>query len=371
MRIAIFGIKKLPAVAGADRVVERVLEHYPTGHDVTVYLIRDGDATLTCTADRHYVYVPALKGKHTRAFSYFFLSCLHFLVKGRAEAAHVQHSDFGLFSALLKLKRGVRIVGTFHGNPYERQKWGPVAKAFLRLSEWFFVRCCDALTSVSPTKTVPGRVVTYVPNGVEPWSPSGEPSAFPYDELGLTKGEYVMFACGRLDSTKGLHHLLRAYKTLERRQRLLVVGDFTHDARYSQEIDLLAAEDERVILCKRLLDRETLFDVLWNADVFVFPSEIEAMSMVLLEAIACRKTTVCSDIAENIAVVGERYPYLFHSGDASSLAAVLTRALDATGRADDDAIPFDEIARRFRWDEIAREYVALLSGSATTPESAR
>src|SRR4051794_17238777 len=102
MRIAVFGIKTLPAYAGADRVVEQVLAHVPDGHDVTVYLVR-GPEQLSCTEDRHYVYIPALRGKHTRAFTFFLLSTLHFLVKGHADVAHVNHSDFGLFCPLLKL----------------------------------------------------------------------------------------------------------------------------------------------------------------------------------------------------------------------------------------------------------------------------
>ena len=354
MRIAIFGIKTLPAFAGADRVAERLVEHLPQ-HDYTIYLVRDDATKLTCSDDRHYVYVPTLKGKHLRAFSFFLLSALHFLVKGRAEVAHVHNSDFGFFCPILRLRRSVRVVGTFHGRPYRRDKWGRGAKAFLQVSERVFIRSCDVLTSVAPME-IAGRDVQHIPNGVDAPEVAEAGNGFDYEGLGLSRGDYVLFACGRLDRTKGLHVLLEAYRALPGQTTLLAVGDFSHDAAYSHEIEESARADDRVVLYRSLLDRPTLFDVTRNASVFVFPSAYEAMSMMLLEAIACRKVVVCSDIPENVAVVGEGYPFLFRSSDSASLAEVLTRAKGA-----DDAVRdvYEEIVSRYRWSEIADRYDSI------------
>ena len=356
MRIAVFGIKTLPAFAGADRVAERLIEHLPQ-YEYTVYLVRGEAAPLRCTERMHYVYVPALKGKHTKAFSFFLLSALHFLIKGRADVAHAHNADFGLFVPIVKLKR-VPVVGTFHGSPYLRDKWGGGARAFLRVSEWVFVRSCDALTSVGPMH-VAGREIVEIPNGID--VPEDAPSTFEYDALGIEKGDYILFACGRLDATKGLHHLLNAYREMDDTRKLLVIGDFSHDADYSRSIEAMAAEDSRVVLHRSLLDRDSLYDVLRQAGIFVFPSEHEAMSMMLLEAIACRTVVVCSDIRENTAVVGDDYPLLFHTKNAASLRAALEVA---PARADDTRSRYAQIVQRFRWDEIAERYDAVLRSVA-------
>lgn len=340
----------MPAFAGADRVAERLIEQLPQ-HTYTVYLVRGDAPPLTCTERMHYVYVPALKGKHSKAFSFFLLSALHFLVKGNADVAHVHNADFGLFVPIVKLKR-VPVVGTFHGSPYLRDKWSAGAKTFLRISEWVFVHSSDRLTSVGPMH-IEGRDIVQIPNGVD--VAEDGPSTFDYDELGLAKGEYVLFACGRLDATKGLHHLLDAYRGLDDQRRLLVIGDFSHDADYSRATEAAAAADPRVVLHRSLLDRASLYDVLRNAAVFVFPSEHEAMSMMLLEAIACRTVVVCSDIPENIAVVGADYPFLFRSRDPESLAATLDRVSDGA----DVQEKYSSIVARFRWDEIAARYDAI------------
>jgi glycosyltransferase involved in cell wall biosynthesis len=358
--VAVLGIKTLPAYAGADRVVEHILDHASPTNAYTVYLIRDGGPPLSCTPTRRYVYLPAMKGKYVRAPSYFLLCCLHFLAKGRYDVAHVHNSDFGIFCPLLKLSRRVRIVGTFHGDPATRDKWNWLAKTFLRASEWVFVRVCDMLTSVSAEKVVAGRAVHHIPNGADV-SASGRRHEAEQQrpDLAVRNGEYVMFACGRLDRTKGLHHPLDAYRDVPTDKRLLVVGDFRHDVKYSAAVEEAGLADPRVVFHKRLLEQSGLREVLRGCSVFVFPSEVEGMSMMLLEGVAHAKVVVCSDIPANVAIVGCDYPFLFASQDRTALRDVLQRALNASGEDWDPGRLRDRITSTFSWDRIVLSYERL------------
>ncbi len=362
--VAVMGIKSLPAFAGADRVVEHLLDRFSPTNEYTVYLVRNGTPVLSCTENRHYVYVPALKGKYLHAVSYFLLCCAHYLVKGRYDSVHVHNSDFGMFCPLLKLKPGGHIVGTFHGDPAPREKWNGLAKAFLRASEAVFVRTCDTLTSVSPDKLVQGRTVHYIPNGTDFSTslPAGG-GDLPYPVPSLPEGNFVMFACGRLDRTKGLHHLLRAYSGLASEMPLLVVGDFSHDSNYSREIERAASADSRVVLQKELLDRTALSAAVRRCAVFVFPSEYEGMSMMLLEAITYAKVVVCSDIPANVAIVGEGYEFKFASEDSAALGAVLEKALDVSAGMWNAARVRDHVAATFSWDRIALAYEEIYEAS--------
>jgi glycosyltransferase involved in cell wall biosynthesis len=366
-RIAILGIKHLPASAGADRVVEQLLGHLSDRHHYTVYLARNTDSPVACDARASYVHVPALRGKYLRAPSYFLLCCVHYLLLGRYDLVHVHNSDFGLFCPLLKLKRRTPIVGTFHGDPALRAKWNRLAKAMLRISEAIFVRCCDALTSVSVEKRVRGRMVEHIPNGIgSAPAPLDVGGASLLSTVGLRDREFVMFACGRLDRTKGLHHLLVAYRDIPSAPRLLVVGDFSHDAGYSNAVESAAADDERVILHPALLDERSLVDVISRCSVFVFPSEVEGMSMMLLEAIAAGALVVCSDIAANLAVVGDDYPHVFRSRDTGGLRIALEEALGRADCSPETQRLRETVAREFRWDRIADAYdtvyMACLAG---------
>lgn len=350
-------------------MVERLLETFAgdPDHAFTVYLMdRPGVRRLPDQPGMRHVYLRYTGGKHLAAFSFFLRCALHALRHRRHyDLLHVHNSDFGLFCPLLRLTQRP-ILGTFHGDPYLRHKWGPFAKAFLRVSERLFVSGCHQLTSVSRFKDhVAGMTgtkrTTYLPNGVDPSGEDPVNAAFDANAYGLVPGEYLLFACGRLDPTKGLHRLLDAYRGSSRGEKLLVIGDFSHDERYSARIREIAAGDPRIVLHPRLLDRERLLDCVRGARAFVFPSEVEAMSMMLLEVVSARTPIVCSDIPENLDVVGEDYAYAYPAFDATALRQRLDDLLAAppSERTALSEALLTRCRREFAWTTIADGYRRL------------
>lgn len=375
MDIAVLGIKNLPAVAGADRVVEKLLENYSPANDYWVYIRQDTPEAATCSGNLHFVHVPALKGKHLGSFSFFLMCCVHYLLKGRYDLAHVHNSDFGLFVPLLRLRPGVRVLGTFHGDPYTRAKWGRLARAYLKFSERCFVQFCHALTSVSRFRSEGAglwsrRDIRYIPNGVDPYWSLPAPEGFSVQSLGVEASGYVLFACGRLDSTKGLHTLLDAWARLETGLKLLVVGDFGHDPAYSRRVNAVIDSREDVVAYRGLLGREELLEVVRQCRLFVFPSEYEAMSMMLLEVISCKRPVVVSDIPENTEVLVDGYPWVFAVGDPEQLAGRLAAALAAPDIDEWTARLFERCMRDFSWPTIAGQYEELFRELGPGPSGA-
>ena len=367
MKIAVLGSKSLPAFAGADRVAENIVQHLPAddGNRYHVYVVRTPaqPRAFDFAPNIRVIPIPALNGKHSKATTFFFLSALHCALVLRPDLVHAHDSAFGPFAWILRVLRpGLPILGTFHGNPYERAKWSRFAKAFLRFSEAAFVRGCHALTTVARAKVaeVQARVKTpieFIPNGVDP-APA-IPQTLLAEKYGLVPGHYLMFAAGRMDPTKGLHHLLDAYDRLRPELPLLVVGGFEgHNREYSDQLLARCRATEHVVLLPKLLTQPELFELVAGAKLFVFPSEIEAMSMMLLEVVSCGVPVLASDIAENVEVVGADYPWLFRNADAADLADKLARFLK-TGPGPEIAAVRERCAREFNWTAIAARYLAL------------
>lgn len=367
MKIAVLGSKSLPAFAGADRVAENIVQHLPAddGHRYHVYVVRTPAQPLPFdpAPNVRVIPIPALDGKHSKATTYFFLSALHCALVLRPDLAHVHDSAFGPFAWILRILRPrMPLLGTFHGNPYERAKWSRFAKWFLRVSEGAFIRACHALTTVARAKVadVQARCKTpieFIPNGVNP-APA-IPHTFLAEKYGLVPGSYLMFAAGRMDPTKGLHHLLDAYDRLRPELPLLVVGGFEgHSQDYSEKLLARCRATEHLVLIPRLLAQPELFELVAGAKLFVFPSEIEAMSMMLLEVISCGVPVLASDIAENVEVTGAEYPWLFRNADPAHLAEQLARFLRA-GPGPEIAGLRERCARDFNWTAIALRYLAL------------
>jgi glycosyltransferase involved in cell wall biosynthesis len=223
----------------------------------------------------------------------------------------------------------------------------------------------DAATAVSRAQAQTlsqryGVEVEYIPNGIdEDTLPDTEDARRILAELGVQPGKFAMFAAARIDPTKGCLTLLQAWRTLDCPQPLLIVGDLWHAPGHEAQLRE-AAEGMDVHFVPRLDDKAVVLGLLASADVFVFPSTIEAMSMMLLEATAVGVPVLASDIPENTDVLPDD-GWLFTAGDADDLARAY-RALKADSEAatrDRCASRSDHVRSCYSWDRIADQYAAV------------
>lgn len=360
LRIAHLGSKGIPSRGGTERVVEAVARRQAAaGHQVTVYGSR-----LVCASGRvggvRVVALPAARHKYLGPVGLQLACALHALTVGRYDVLHLHGAENAFVLPLLRLRYPV--VTTNHGPAYLREKWSPAARAAIRAVDGLSVRLASRATAVSAVQAQElerryGRAVAAIPNGVDADEPVDEAEALALlARLGLEPGAFVLFAAARVDPTKGCHTLIEALAGLDEPPPLLVVGDLHHAPGYEERLRGLAA-GLPVTFVPRLEQKPVLLGLLRRARLFVFPSEVEAMSMMLLEALCQEAPTVASDIPENTSVLPAGFP-LFRAGDAASLGAALRAALglDAAERARRAAEARAWVLARYRWDELAARY---------------
>ena len=356
-KVAYLGIKGLPSKGGAERVVEGIVNHLSRDFDLSVYAsktyARDYDP-----GDIRLIRLANLKGKHVYSFSLSLLSALHALFFEKFDLIHVHNTDSGFIVPLLRLKYNV--IGTSHGYAYKREKWSRLVKNCLRFSEKLFFTWADEATCVSKSitdelKARYGKPVHFIPNGIERPAAAEDPPHLLKHRLKDT--DYICFAAGRVDPTKGCHILLEAFKRIDKDVRLAVIGDFSHKQDYSEQLYSMA--DERTAFIPFIEDREVLFGIIKKAKLFVFPSTVEAMSIMLLEVAALGVPIICSDIPENLAVLEGNTTY-FRSGDAADLAGTITRCLEGYADAAEQAgLTKEWVVRNYDWKNIAKSYKNL------------
>ena len=103
-------------------------------------------------------------------------------------------------------------------------------------------------------------------------------------------------------------------------------------------------------------------ELLSNTYAFVLPSDIEGMSISLLEAMSFGCCCLVSDIRENTEVVENR-ALTFRKGDVSDLREKLIFLLqnpETVQRYRDEAADF--ICGKYNWDEVVRETLKLYQG---------
>ncbi|MEW6382155.1 MAG: glycosyltransferase family 4 protein [bacterium] len=330
IKIAFMGIKGLPSRGGAERVVEPIVHELAGRQKLTVYCNIRYTPQGTNIDGVRLIRIPTLPGKYLQPVSFFILSALHAVFKGDYDLIHLHNVEACFILPLLRIR--YRVIATSHGSPIRaaRSKWGPLARTLMGLTEYPYLLLPNCATSVSQSdaeyfKQLYRREVFYLPNGIQQHPVNPEIARQTLDEMGLRAGEYILFAAGRIDPTKGCHLVLDAFYQLNLNIRLVIVGDLSQVPHYSQNLQQKA--DGRTVFIPHIAEKEKLFGIVRHCRLFVFPSLVEAMSMMLLEVAALGVPLICSDIPENKDVL-DKHALYFRSGNTQDLAQKMRWALE-------------------------------------------
>lgn len=323
MRIAYLGSKGLPSKSGTERVVEAIVSRLYHKHEITVYCDSRYTPKNTKIKGIRLIRIFTIKGKYIQPTFLFLLSAIHALLC-KYDFIHLHSVEACFILPILRLK--YRVVSTSHGIPslHVRRKWGKIARFLMRLMEYPYVYLSTCSTSVSSLdadfiKMRYKRNNIYIPNGVDHNLQFNlKETEDKLLQLGLEPGNYLMFAAGRIDPTKGCHTLLDAVNKLGNPLKLAIVGDLNQVPEYSEHLREIANK-KQVIFIPPISNRGLLFGMVKLARLFIFPSITEGMSMMLLEAASLKTPIICSDIPENKIFPSENVLY-FHSKDTNDLA---------------------------------------------------
>jgi len=217
-------------------------------------------------------------------------------------------------------------------------------------------------------------LVDELPNGVDArrFHPGVEGGAV-RDHYDLRPEDRTVLFVGALDRAhyfKGIGVLLQALGRIsDPGLRLLVVGHGDLLAAYQSQAQALGLA-ARVTFCGRVPDADLPAHYA-ASDLLVLPSTTmgEAFGVVLLEAMACGKPVIASNLPGVRSVVDDgRDGLLVRPGDVEDLAEKVRRLLaDARGRREMGARGRKKVEERYDWPRIVprleQVYAEVLSGS--------
>ncbi|MDX3314791.1 glycosyltransferase [Streptomyces sp. ME08-AFT2] len=213
----------------------------------------------------------------------------------RPDLVHAHSAKAGLAGRLAV--RG-RIPTVFQPHAWSFEAVGGSTAALALTWERFGARWADRLVCVSAAERDAGRRAgiagrwSVVPNGID----SGRFHPAPVDTVrasllpGVDPATPLVVCVGRLCRQKGQDVLLRAWDTIVRRTpaaRLVLVGDGPDAAR------LRSHAPESVLFAGAVADAVPWYQA---ADLVVLPSRWEGMALAPLEAMACGRPVVVTDV---------------------------------------------------------------------------
>ena len=252
---------------------------------------------------------------------------------------------------------GKRCVATVHGLDWQREKWGHgFASKYIKFGERVMVRCADEIIVLSESaceyfKKTYNRETVLIHNGID------KPIKKPANEIttlyGLSKDDYICIV-SRLTAEKGVHYLIDAYNSVKTDKKHVIAGDTSDTDDYVELLKKKASRNSNIIFTG-FISGDVLAEIYSNAYLVALPSDIEGMSLSLLEALAYGNAVLCSDIPENT-LVTENKAMHFKKGNVQDLADKLQSLCDnpeLVGRLKAGTDEF--ILGKYNWQDVATD----------------
>ena len=375
MRIAMIGQKRVPSREGGVEVVvwELATRLRDAGYEVECYNRSSkhvkkssyekisGKPGYYCEGIR-IITVPTLQNGKLNAIVYSVFATIRALF-GHYDVIHF-HAEGPCLMAWLPKLFGIRTIATIHGLDWQRAKWGNFASKMILKGEATAAKHADEIIVLSRNVQdyflqTYGRQTHFIPNGI------GRPLISRPDEItkryGLQGNDYILTLC-RIVPEKGLHYLIEAFREIKTDKKLVIAGGFSNAAEYMQQIEEMAAEDDRVILTDFVHD-VVLEELCSNAWVYCLPSDVEGMSISLLEAMSYGNCCLVSDIQENIEVVEDKAA-AFHKSDVQDLRQKVTELIGHPELVEEyRSKAADFICSKYSWDKMMQATTQLYKGN--------
>jgi glycosyltransferase involved in cell wall biosynthesis len=368
LRIAFIGGRGvISKYSGIETYYEEVGKNLvEMGHEVTVYCRSYFTPPVAEYNGMRLVRLPTIRSKHFETVVHTFLSTAHAMTQ-RYDIVHYHALGPALFSFLPRLV-GIKTAVTVQGLDWQRKKWGRIASAVLQLGERASVRFPNATMVVSQAlqrryREKHGVEACYVPNGgvLRERVPPCKTLKF-----GIEPGGYILFL-GRFSPEKGCHLLLEAFERLDTDVKLVMAGASSYCDKYSRELKTHAGERIRML---DWVSGDTLDELITNAMIFVLPSDMEGLSLALLDAMGAGLCVVASDVPENCEAVGG-CGVTFERGNAKDLAGQLRFLIESPiVREAAGKTARRRIENHYQWPTIAAEiekaYFDMLKSDQTS-----
>lgn len=366
LRIAAFGFRSIPPTsgcAGADKFASELLPRIAErGYSVIgynrLYPGQDRGPDVYRGVQLRYFKTVHHSGFDTLLHS--LKSTFDIIRHNTADAVHIQNGGNSIFGVVLRIA-GKRVFLSQDGVDWKRDKWPPYGKLYLWLSTF--------ITAYGPTKVIFDNIFAreifderfpsrrshfeFIPFGSDP--PAVQEPTDILAELGIESGGFFLFV-GRFIPDKGLQYLIPAFERVPTEKKLVLVGGSPNPSAF--EAKLRSTRDPRIVFAGFRYGSQVA-DLMRNAYAYVQPSDIEGLSPVILDNMGLGTPVICSDIRENLYVVGDA-ALTFKQGDINDLAGVLVQSMtDPTHLSDLAARARLRAHDLFSWDSVVERHVQL------------
>jgi glycosyltransferase involved in cell wall biosynthesis len=197
---------------------------------------------------------------------------------------------------------GKRVAIHTDGLGWKRRKWGPLARRYYKMVEWFCARCASALVTDNPGmqeyyREEYGAETLLISYGAA--NRHGVDTRI-YADLGLTPKQYILVVA-RLEPENNTDLLIAQYTKSRVAMPLVVVGDAPYGPHYMDRLRNLA--NAKVLFPGRINDQSKLNALYRGAYLYIHGHEVGGTNPSLLRAMDAGVAPVALNVPFNASVV--------------------------------------------------------------------
>ncbi|WP_448563844.1 DUF1972 domain-containing protein [Thalassotalea ganghwensis] len=345
-KVSIIGTVGVPACYGGfETLVENLLDENNFAHQITVYCSsRSYTKKLKTYKNAKLHYIP-LNANGAQSIPYDIWSLCHATLK-KTDNILLLGVSGAICLPFIKLFSNANIVTNIDGLEWRRDKWGKLAKAFLKFSERIAVRFSDKVIADNQA------IADYV---TQEYGVKSEVIAYGGDHavsssLELSDDGYALALC-RIEPENNVELILEAFSRTNK--KLKFIGNWDNSD-FGRRMKAKYQNFENIDIMPPVYDVDSLFELRKKCSFYVHGHSAGGTNPSLVEMMHFKKTILAFDCNYNRASTEESAHYF------SNIEELVTNITQETGI--DNGNRMLEIAqRRYTWEIVKQQYFNLLN----------
>jgi len=356
MKIALIGTRGVPGNYGgfetcAEELGKRLTEK---GHEIYVYN-RSGyyDEKIPEYSGMKLVYIKEFRIKFLETLIHTFFSLAHAIIFHRFDILLVFNNANSLLLVIPKLL-GKKVILHVDGLEWKRGKWSGFGKKFYKYAERLSAKINIDL--VADSREIQ-KYYTQMYQKETHFIAYGAPILFSRNPAVLRrynlKPRDYFLQITRFEPENNPLLTIQAFKRLNGRKKLMMVGGAKYHNAYSRQI--LTESNENIIIPGFIYEKEILQELLCNCLGYIHGNEVGGTNPALLEAMGAGCFIICREVCFNREVLGDTGIYFKKEKNDlySKMAWVINNAetLDEKRKQAQD-----RVRKIYNWDAVSVEY---------------
>lgn len=344
-KISVIGTVGLPACYGGfESLVENLVRYKSKKINYHIYCSKGSYETRPDKVDgAELTYIP-LKANGIQSVPYDILSMLDCMLFKRPDVILILGVSGCIFLPFLRLFTKSRIVTNIDGLEWRRDKWGRVAKKFLKFSESIAVKFSDVI--IADNKAI-GDYVTkeyFKDNEIIAY---GGDHAIREIDVEPEEQDYALALC-RIEPENNVGMILKAFS--QTNKKLKFVGNWDSSV-FGKKLKSNYSNFDNINLLDPIYDLDRLYELRKNCSLYMHGHSAGGTNPSLVEMMHFGVPIYAFDCGFNRYSTEEKASYFSDENQLISKLKSFDSELAANGLA------MQEIAlRRYTWEKIASLY---------------